>query len=561
MFFKYIFQGIKMGSTFCLKRKPFTTPEYQWGSLWLLLLIIPLFNRTFLQIDETRYVTVAWEMWIQGDRLVPSLNGEAYHHKPPLLFWFMHLGWAVFGVNEWSPRLISGLFSLGSLWLTALIARQLWPQHPQIAQYAPLILLSCFLWSLFTSATMFDMMLAFFTLLGMVAIISAWQKREMKVGLLGIAIGLGILTKGPVILLHLLPIALFAPWWQRVFRVFSKNSVSESWQFWYLGILGNVILGVLIALAWAIPAGFVGGEEFRQAIFWGQTANRLVNSFAHQHPLWWYLSLLPVVLFPWLLWLPLWRGFSQIHKYLNDSGVRFCLFWFVFVFTAFSLISGKQLHYLLPILPAFALLTAYILVKHPVENRYWDRLFPGLIIMIMGVLLIIAPDLYPKMRVPFWVTQISALPGIILLILGGVLLVWKLSLIKQRLFLISTIAILFSLIFPLTIIRAAGEAYDLHGISQRISTLQRRDQTLAHFGDYHGQYQFLGRLQKPLQVVDEYSICPWLAEHPDGKLIVYFSSTYKDLSQYADYAQPYRSKIVGIIDAPFLYGVCVKIML
>jgi len=551
MFFKYIFQEIKMGPIFLFK-KPFTTPKYQWGSLWLLLLIIPLFNRTFLQIDETRYVTVAWEMWIQGNWLVPSLNGEAYHHKPPLLFWFMHLGWAIFGVNEWSPRLISGLFSLGSLWLTALIARQLWPQQPQIAQYAPLILLTCLLWSLFTSATMFDMMLAFFTLLGMVAIISAWQKREMKVGLLGIAIGLGILTKGPVILLHLLPIALFAPWWQR--------SHPSSWQLWYLGILGNVILGILIALAWAIPAGFVGGEEFRQAIFWGQTANRLINSFAHQHPLWWYLPLLPIVLFPWLLWLPLRRGFSQIPKYLNDSGLRFSLFWFIFVFTAFSLISGKQLHYLLPILPAFALLTAYILVKHPVENRYWDTLFPGITIMIMGVLLIIAPDLYPKMRVPFWVTKISALPGFILLILGSVLLLWKISLTKQRLFFISTIAILFSLIFPLTIIRAAGNAYDLHEISQRISTLQRRNQTLAHFGNYHGQYQFLGRLQKPLQVVDEYSICPWLAKHPDGKLIVYFSSTYKDLSQYADYAQSYRSKIVGIIDAPFLYNVCVKII-
>jgi len=166
-----------------------------WNSLWLLLVLIPLFSRTFLQIDETRYVTVAWEMWIGGEWLVPSLNGELYHHKPPLLFWLMHLGWAVFGVNEWWPRIIPGLFSLGSLWLTALLARQLWPQQPQIAQWAPLILLSSLLWSLFTSATMFDMVLAFFTLLGMVAIVHAGHKNELKAyGLLGVAIGLGILT-------------------------------------------------------------------------------------------------------------------------------------------------------------------------------------------------------------------------------------------------------------------------------------------------------------------------------------------------------------------------------
>ncbi|RKZ40327.1 MAG: glycosyltransferase family 39 protein [Gammaproteobacteria bacterium] len=525
-----------------------------WNSLWLLLVLIPLFSRTFLQIDETRYVTVAWEMWIGGEWLVPSLNGELYHHKPPLLFWLMHLGWAVFGVNEWWPRIIPGLFSLGSLWLTALLARQLWPQQPQIAQWAPLILLSSLLWSLFTSATMFDMVLAFFTLLGMVAIVHAGHKNELKAyGLLGVAIGLGILTKGPVILLHLLPVALFAPWWQRA-RQFS-------WRSWYLGLLGSTLLGALIALAWAIPAGLAGGSEFRQALFWGQTANRIVNSFAHNHPLWWYLPLLPVALFPWLLWLPFWRGLLQLPQHLNDreEGVRFCFLWLILALIAFSLISGKQLHYLLPTLPAFALLMTYLIVKLPIEKqqRRWDTLLPALVIMMMGILLIMAPHLYPKLRVPIWVSQISALPGIILIILSGILITWKISQVKLRLLLISVIGILFSLILPLTIIRAAGPAYDLHEISQHISTLQRRGEKFAHFGDYHGQYQFLGRLKKPLTVVDEYTICPWLAQHPQGQLIVYFSSSYKKLSQYANYVQAYRSKVVGIIDAQFLYGACI----
>lgn len=433
-------------------------------SLWSLLVFIPLFSRTLIQIDETRYVSVAWDMWIHGNWLVPYLNGEVYHHKPPLLFWLINLTWAIFGVNDWSPRLISGCFSLASLWLLVYLARQLWPQDSEIAESAPFILLACLLWSLFSTVAMFDIMLAFFTLLGMVAIIkNSWF-------LLGIAIGLGVLTKGPVILLHLLPVAILA----------------SSWSRWYLG----VILGAAIALAWAIPAAIYGGDEFRDAIFWGQTANRIVNSFAHQHPIWWYLPLLPIILFPWLFWKPVWQGLLQIPQHISDYGVRFCLIWFLVVFVAFSLISGKQPHYLLPIIPAFALLTAYF-----IKN-------------------------------------------------------------KDKIIFISSISILISIILPLSFIKATEPSYDIVAISKEIHELQMNGETIAHLGKYHGQYQFLGRLKQPLEVITEYNMCSWLIKNPQGKLVIYLGKEHSNLKQYTDYMQKYRSTKVGIIDASFLYSGC-----
>ncbi len=60
---------------------------------WVLLLMLALLSRHLLAVDETRYVSVAWEMWLRGDWLVPHLNGEPYDHKPPLLFWLIHLSW------------------------------------------------------------------------------------------------------------------------------------------------------------------------------------------------------------------------------------------------------------------------------------------------------------------------------------------------------------------------------------------------------------------------------------------------------------------------------------
>ncbi|NJO15863.1 MAG: phospholipid carrier-dependent glycosyltransferase [Thioploca sp.] len=528
-----------------------------WGSIWLLLVIIPLWSRPLLPIDETRYVSVAWEMWNRGNWLVPFLNGEVYYHKPPLLFWLIHWGWGIFGVNEWWPRLLPGLFSLGSLLLTRQLASQLWPKNPLISQYATWILLSCCWWSIFTSAVMFDMLLTFFTLLGLVALLKIGQKCSLSGwGLFGLALGLGILTKGPVMLLHLLPVAVLAPMWQ--------SHRAYSWRFWYGGLLGSVVLGSLIALSWAIPASVAGGEEFRQAIFWGQTAHRLVNSFAHNHPVWWYFPLLPLLFFPWLFWLPWWRAWLQLPQHFHHEGVRFCLAWLLPVLTLLCLISGKQPHYLLPLFPAFALLSAYLLIQLSLEqqHRHGDTLLLSLIIILIALLLLVLHHWFVKYLAQ-GMTSINLITEISLLLLASVLLKWPIAYFRQRLILlISSVGILVSLIVPISLVRSAGLAYDLRELSNNISIIQNNTPTIAiaNFGDYQGQYQFLGRLTRPLAVVDEYSICAWLIQHQDGKLIVYFDSAYQTLSGYSRYLQPYRSKSVGILDAPFLSSACVKIM-
>ena len=86
-------------------------------ALWLLLVSAALLFRPLMPVDETRYLAVAWEMWVREDFLVPHLNGAPYSHKPPLLFWLMQTGWGIFGVNEWWPRLVSPVFGLACIFL------------------------------------------------------------------------------------------------------------------------------------------------------------------------------------------------------------------------------------------------------------------------------------------------------------------------------------------------------------------------------------------------------------------------------------------------------------
>ena len=69
----------------------------------ILLVAVAYASRPLTPIDETRYIGVAWEMWLRGDFLVPFKNGAPYSHKPPLMIWLYQAGWAIFGVNEWWP--------------------------------------------------------------------------------------------------------------------------------------------------------------------------------------------------------------------------------------------------------------------------------------------------------------------------------------------------------------------------------------------------------------------------------------------------------------------------
>ena len=362
---------------------PLRNPDSSGRSLLLLSLLflaalaaVGLVARPLIPIDETRYVSAAWEMWLRGDFLVPYKNGEPYSHKPPFMFWMFHAGWALFGVNDWWPRLVLPLFSAGGLLLTYRLAHRLWPRHAGLGGQASLVLVSAMLWVLFSTSVMFDVMLAFWVLVGMHGVLYAADGKRRGFVLIGMAIGFGVLTKGPVILLNVLPAAVLAPWWNPGLK----------WARWFGGIVLAVLLGAAIALAWAIPAGIAGGEAYRNAIFWGQTADRMVESFAHRRPFWWYLPLLPLVLFPWFVWPGLWRALVNHVRTGLDRGTRFCLAWMLPVFVAFSLISGKQPHYLVPMFPAFALLAARVLADRP-----GDRVgLPALLAAALGGALILA---------------------------------------------------------------------------------------------------------------------------------------------------------------------------
>jgi 4-amino-4-deoxy-L-arabinose transferase-like glycosyltransferase len=481
-------------------------------------------------VDETRYVSAAWDMWQRGEFLVPYLNGEPYSHKPPLLFWIMHLGWAIFGVTDWWPRLIAPLCALACVPLTLRLGRRLWPNAP--LTHAVWVLFGTLLFAAFVTLTMFDLLLTLWVLIGVSGIVAAAQGERGGFAWLGLGIGLGVLTKGPVVLLHLLPVALTAPWWAKPLPVKPVR--------WYLGVVGGILLGAAIALAWAIPAGISGGAVYRNAIFWGQTAGRVAESFAHRAPWWYYLPLLPLLLAPWAIWPPVWRGLRAVSKEPADTGLRLLLVWIVLVLAGFSMISGKQPKYLVPLMPACALLIAHVLNRLPISPRRWEVLPPAL-----GLLTIPGALLYARLHpatlglpawaatLPWWPVALSGLAVVAVIAASRAPLAWQVRALSSAMLLV--FAVLYVSLIPLL-----APYSDQGPMAQEVSALQRRGIPVAYLGKYHAQFNFVGRLQAPIEILDRAELGAWLERHPQGRVIRVTRSPLGQGVQGLQYERVYR---------------------
>ncbi len=491
------------------------------------LLLPSVFFLQPVPIDETRYLGVAWNMHLGGQWLVPWVDGAPYPDKPPLLFWLINLAWAVTGVHAWTARLVEVLVVLATLpWLGALAGRL--GAEPEAARAAQWLWLGCAASATFSGAVMFDMPLTLTTLI-------AWRASCGLLGprwggaLLGLAaaLGAGVLIKGPVaVLLGGLP-ALFGPLWLPGAR--ARPGML------YLRLIVALAGAVMVALSWAIPAAAAGGPAYADAIFLRQTVNRVVTSFAHDRPWWWYLGILPLMVLPW--WPGIGRGERQRRP---GNGIslpdRFLLVSFVPGLLAFSLISGKQPHYLLPLLPALALAAGVRLADRRWRVVAWRV---GLVLVAIGMALAIglgrlAP---PERLLP---TVLCAAPVALLGL--GLLGAWRRPLPVH----LAALGMLATLgLAKLAFVVSVGPRYDVRSISARIAQAQQAGVPLLHAGRTRGLFTFAGRLRSPLpEVRDRTAVLAWADAHPDGWVIA--NDSEFDFTAAPLYGQPYLNRQLSI---------------
>ena len=502
--------------------------------LGLLLLAPIVWLLVPVPIDETRYLAVAWEMRQTAEFLVPHLNGATYAHKPPMLFWLINAGWLLTGVHAWTARAITLLCSAAIVVLLQRLVLRL-TGSAATARTSMWIVLGTLYFAAFANAIMFDVPLTACVMLAVHGVLDLVEARNRRgVCVLGAAIGLGILVKGPAVLLPIAFVALGAPWWAR-------DALRERRARYFGAFVLSFVLGAAIGLAWAIPAALHGGDAYARAIFLNQTFDRIEavkGASTHGRPWWWYFAIFPLMLLPWPLVI---RGsWSKLGALLDDRGMRLALVWVTPTFIAFSLIGGKQPHYLLPVIPAVALALAIALERGVVHVR--TGLFAVLLIAT-GIGFAVMPH-YAATRAAYaYVGDTSIGWGVAVAVLGAILLLGSWHARQARWPALATLA--FVLIVKLAVVQGPGDRYDMGPVSAQVRAAQDRDQPIAHLGWHHGAYEFAGRMTKPLTALNTTEqFYEWAQAHPDGMVI----SFYRRFRFRATplYTRPFRGGEVSI---------------
>jgi len=338
---------------------PPTTTVERWAIPGLILAfvmfyLLPLMTHGLWIPDETRYGQISQEMLLSGNWVAPHFMGIRYFEKPIAGYWMIAIGQAIFGDNLFGVRIASALSTGVSVWLTYLLARRLW-NNPRISLASALLYMSFGLIAGQAGYANLDPQFTLWVNLSMVAVWFAIDSRTPRArlggwALLGVACGMGLMTKGFLALL--LPVLIALPYmvWQRRFGELVRY-----------GLLA-VVVCALVSLPWVLAVHY-REPDFWRFFFWHEHIRRFAagDDAQHARPWWFYLPLLFASTLPWALLLP--STLLRMWREKREAKTAYLALWFLLPLAFFSLSSGKLPTYIMPCLLPVALLMGQTVVQ------------------------------------------------------------------------------------------------------------------------------------------------------------------------------------------------------
>jgi len=336
-----------------------------------------LASRDVWQPLETRYATIAREMAETGDWLLPRINGEPYQDKPPLFFW-LAAGLRKVGVGAQGVRVVSALAAAGTMVALAALARLWFSRRAAFLAAAILATTPEFGW--LGRFGELDVTLTFFTTLS----VYGWFAGGRRVALFYLGIGLAVMVKGPPgVLVPLLAVAA-----GRLARIPPSSPRAPFHPAW------GVVVAVLPVACWLVPAVLKAGPSYARELIGHHMFGRVVDSWQHKQPFYFYVNEASANFLPWLpLAIP--AGVRAWRRRFDECPSLMLLLWFLLGLVAFSAVSGKRIAYILPLAPAFALLTARGIEALLVERETPERrtatilVVMQLVVAVIGVALVL----------------------------------------------------------------------------------------------------------------------------------------------------------------------------
>jgi len=293
------------------------------------------------ETTDARYAEISYEMTKTGDFITPHLNYIKHFHKPPFTYWITSLGYHIFGYNEWGARFFLGIAGLLILIITFLLSSSMFDVETGI--FSSFILLSMVGFIAVTHIVSTDVyLLASITL--SIYLLWQWENRNTSPLWLWTILGISSLIKGPVgpILIGIIVI---------IYLILSGQikRIKE------LQIKKGILIFSIIAFPWYIIVCLKNKGLFPYFIH-AQFLSRLTSgTMGHTYPWHYYLWILPLLIFPWTIYLIPALGGNFFR--LNRERLLLIL-WVIIPFILFSLMKTKLPFYIMPCFPPLAILLA-----------------------------------------------------------------------------------------------------------------------------------------------------------------------------------------------------------
>lgn len=344
-------------------RKPSACSDLIWiGFASAVFFFLLLGSRPLLSPDGGRYAEIAREMLARHDFLTPHLNNIKYFQKPPLYYWLLTFVMHFIDQSMLALRSVNAVLGVVGVLATYGFTRLMYGY--QTARLAAAILACNALYFGMINIVNLDLSVSVFINLALFSFyLSTRPAFSTKAQYLlkqsaTIFSALATLTKG--LIGFVIPLMVILIW-----IVCKRDLLRLRWQPFTL--FSCLMVFLLITAPWHILMQ-IHNPEFVQFYLFDQHIQRyLSSSFEHREPLWYFAPVLFVLFLPWSLsFIHTARHAYRSIKQGSENGdvTLFLVIQILFIFIFFSCSKSKLISYVVPLVPALSILTAYYLQPH-----------------------------------------------------------------------------------------------------------------------------------------------------------------------------------------------------